>query len=202
MDVLQSFVDEHRLIAQVLAAFEGYVDDAEAQCSVDRADLQRFVSFFQNFAHLHHHDKEEALLFPALVLGGLDWNDEPLARVRAEHDQEHYLMSSLSHSSQQTERWSEDDRLHFVNVAKAFIAFQREHMRAESTSVYPLAYELSEPALLRLSHDVFQFDERVRSGNERMKALADVLVRRYTPPRNSSCVGANPPGSSAIRSAS
>jgi hemerythrin-like domain-containing protein len=202
MDVLQSFVEEHRLIAQVLAAFEAYVDAVEARRSVDRVDLQQFVSFFQDFAHLHHHDKEEALLFPALVQGGLDWNDEPLARVRAEHDQEHYLMSSLSHCARQTEPWSEDDRLHFVNVAKAFVAFQREHMRAESTSVYPRVYELPEPALVRLSHDVFHFDERVRAGNERMKALAELLVRDYTPPRNSSAVGANPPGSSAIRSAS
>jgi len=132
MDALQSLAGEHRLILRTLEAFEVYVGYVEAGTSVDRFDLQRFVAFFQDFADLNHHDKEEALLFPALVEAGLDWTADPLARLRREHDQGHYLMQSLEHSAMQGEAWSEDERQHFLGIAKEFIAFQRGQNRTFS----------------------------------------------------------------------
>ena len=181
MEVLQSFVEEHRLIRQVLDAFDAYVVAVEAPVAADREDLRRFVAFFQNFAHLHHHDKEEALLFPALALAGLDWSGEPLARIRAEHDQEQYLMRSLNDVAQQVESWFGDDRRHFLSIAKTFIAFQRDHMRFENTDVYPHVGKMSESARERLSRDVERFDGNDRASTERFRELAESLVRRYAP---------------------
>ena len=197
MDVLQSFAEEHRLIRQVLDAFEGYAVDVEGPEPADREDLRRFVAFFQNFAHLHHHDKEEALLFPALALAGLDWSGDPLARIRAEHDQEQYLMRSLSHVAQQVESWSGDDRQHFLSVAKTFIAFQRNHMRFENTDVYPHVSRMSESARTRLRRDVERFDANDRASTERFTEIAKSLVRRYAPNQSAeerpSAQGMQPP---------
>jgi hemerythrin-like domain-containing protein len=179
MEILHSFAEEHRLIRAVLDAFEVYVSDVEAGLADDRDDLRRFAEFFQNFAHLHHHDKEETLLFPALVRGGLDWSGEPLARVRAEHDQENYLMRALVHLAHQTDPWAKDDRLHFASVATTFIAFQRDHMRFENTEVYPHAAELSELERTRLERDVRRFDDEVRSSTDRLVALAQRLIWRH-----------------------
>jgi hemerythrin-like domain-containing protein len=181
MDILQSFAEEHRLIRQVLDAFEAYVVRIETAAPANREDLRKFVAFFQNFAHLHHHDKEEALLFPALALAGLDWSGDPLARIRAEHDQEQYLMRSLSHVAQQIETWSGDDRQHFLSVAWTFLSFQRNHMRFESTEVYPHVDEMSEAARTRLSRDVKSFDESDRESTKRFTEIATSLVRRYVP---------------------
>jgi hemerythrin-like domain-containing protein len=190
VETLQTFAEEHRLIRQVLDAFEVYVSDVEGAQPADREDLRRFAAFFRNFAHLHHHDKEEALLFPALVRAGLDWNGEPLARVRAEHDQEHYLMQALTHLAQQTDAWTLDDRLHFVNVAKGFIAFQRSHMQFENAEVYPHAADLSELERVRLAREVPHFDDEVRDSTARFMGLAQELLRRYGP---NSCSTRNSP---------
>jgi hemerythrin-like domain-containing protein len=192
MDALQSLAAEHRVIRLTLDAFEVYVGYIEARVPVDRTDLERFVSFFEEFADGHHHDKEETILLPALVLEGLDWNGEPLARVRREHDQEHYLMRSLSHLAQQAETWSEDDRLRFLSIAKTFMAFQLNHMRFENKEIYPCAETvLSEVSRARLSRDLQRYDEAARASNARLTELAEILMRRYLLNDRSPCQGAN-----------
>lgn len=191
MDALQSLAREHRLILRTLEAFEIYVGYVDATIPVDRFDLQRFVAFFQDFAGLNHHDKEEALLFPALLETGLAWDGEPLARLRREHDQEQYLMQSLEHSAMQGEAWSEDERQHFLNIAKEFIAFQRNHVRFENTEVYPRAERLSETTRARLTRDMERLDDSIRVRNDRLVELAEILTRRYVLNERTPCAGTN-----------
>ena len=106
MDALQSLGRDHRLIARVLDAFETYVGYVEASVPVEHFDLQRFVAIFQDYGGLYHHDKEESLLFPALVASRVDWNGDPLARLRREHDQDHYLLCAHENSGLCGEPWS------------------------------------------------------------------------------------------------
>lgn len=188
MDAMQSLGRDHRMIGRVLDAFDTYVGYVEASIPVERFDLQRFVAFFQDFGDLYHHVKEESLLYPALVTGGVSWNEEPLSRLRTEHDQEHYLLSSLEHSGLCGEAWSEADRLHFLSVAKEFLSFQRSHMRFENAEVFPLADRvLSELARARLNRDMERFDEASHSRTLSSTALGEVLVRRYTLNRPARC---------------
>jgi hemerythrin-like domain-containing protein len=190
MDALQSLAADHRVIRQTLDAFDIYVGYVEARLPVDRFDLPRFVAFFQDFADIYHHDKEEALLLPALVAAGLDWNGEPLARIRREHDREHYLTSSLDHTGPQGDDWSENERRLFLGVAKEFLAFQREHVRFENTEVFPLAERvLSEFARAQLTRDVLRFDAVAGSRKVRAIELAEVLRRRYSLNDRSPCEG-------------
>jgi branched-chain amino acid transport system ATP-binding protein len=192
MDALQSLAADHRLIRRTLEAFELYVGYVEARLTVDRSDLGRFVDFFESYADVYHHGKEEALLFPALVMAGLDWNDDPLARIRREHDQEHYLMRTLAHAGLQNEVWSDDDRRHFLAMAKEFIGFEGDHMRFENLEVFPRAERvLSEHARLRLTRDVERYDETCTSENRRMTELAETLRRRYSLNDFSRCQGAS-----------
>lgn len=191
MDALHSLAKEHRLILQTLDAFEAYVGYVEARIPVDRFDLQRFVAFFQDFAELHHHNKEEALLFPALLETGLDWNGAPLARLRSEHDQEHCLMQSLEHAALQGEAWSDEEGRHFLSIAKSFIAFERSHVRFENAEVYPRAERLSEVTRARLTRDAERFDEAILPRNARLTELAEILIRRYLLNERSPCEGTN-----------
>jgi len=191
MEAMQSLAREHRLILRTLEAFEAYLGYVEATIAVDRFDLHRFVAFFRDFCGLNHHDKEETLLFPALLEVGLGWNLDPLSRLRREHDQEQYLMQSLEHSALQGEAWSADERQHFLNIAKEFIAFQRSHVRFENTEVYPRAERLSETTRARLTRDVERFDDAMRVRNDRLVELSEILTRAYALNERSACEGAN-----------
>jgi hemerythrin-like domain-containing protein len=183
LDALQSLAREHRLIRQTLDAFEVYAGYVEADVPVDPMDLSRFIAFFEGFADLHHHDKEETLLFPALVTAGLDWNGELLARLRREHELERCLMRSLEHTALQCDAWTADDRRNFLSLARGVIAFQRDHMRFETTDVFSRAERvLSKGARERLSRDMHRFDEVAEPGNGLLCALAESLKRRYVRP--------------------
>jgi hemerythrin-like domain-containing protein len=184
LDALQSLTEEHRLIRQTLDAFEVYAGYIEVQVPVDQMDLHRFVAFFEGFADLHHHEKEEALLFPALVEAGLDWNGELLVRLRREHELERCLMRSLKHAAVQRDSWTADDRRNFLNIVKGFIAFQRDHIRFETTDVLSRAERvLSKGARERLSREVRRFDEVADPGNALLCELAEILKRRYVAQR-------------------
>lgn len=100
-------------------------------------------------------------------------------------------MQSLEHSALQGEAWSADERQHFLNIAKEFIAFQRSHVRFENNEVYPRAERLSETTRARLTRDMERFDDAMRVRNDRLVELSEILTRAYTLNERSACEGAN-----------
>jgi hemerythrin-like domain-containing protein len=80
-DPIEELMDEHRTIEQVLAALE-----TAAQRDVPISFYERAVDFITHFADGCHHDKEEALLFPALEAHGVPKGGGPIAVMLHEHD--------------------------------------------------------------------------------------------------------------------
>jgi len=185
MTPIEHLVEEHRMIGHVVDAFAKYVERIEKGLAPPRADLERFVRFFREFADLGHHDKEETLLLPALVQAGMDWDSGPLQRIRRDHDLERYLMRSLRHAALQSEDWSGDDRMHLLAIAQELIAFIRAHAECEETLVFPEAERrLSATVSQRLASDFVRFDaERTKDGAAPMlRALGQALIRTYGDP--------------------
>jgi hemerythrin-like domain-containing protein len=182
MNAIQHLLEEHRMIAHVVDAFEKYVERIEKGPAPPRADLERFVRFFREFIDLGHHDKEETLLLPAVVQAGMAWDSAPLQRIRRDHDLERYLMRSLRHAALQSEDWSGEDRMHLLAIARELIAFARAHAECEELLVFPEA-ERRLPAAVseRLALDFSRFDaERTKDGAAPMlQALGQTLIRTY-----------------------
>jgi hemerythrin-like domain-containing protein len=149
---------------------------------VDRADLERFVTFFREFVDLGHHDKEETILVPALVRHGFHWDDGPVAWMRREHDQERYLMRSLRHAALQKASWSEEARRHWLIVAREFISFLRSHTAREEQQLFPeAARRLPDTAKQALARDFEALDaQRVGDAPPApLRALGAELTSRY-----------------------
>ncbi|KAA0243203.1 MAG: hemerythrin, partial [Candidatus Brocadia sp. AMX2] len=68
---IQMLEDEHLIIAKVISAVPVLADRLEAGRVVDIKTLHGVIEFLQTFADKCHHDKEEDLLFPALVNKGI-----------------------------------------------------------------------------------------------------------------------------------
>ncbi len=131
-------IDEHRTIARMLDVLRALAERVEAGQKVEHEDLRTTVVFFRDFVDLGHHEKEESVLIPELSRAGVDWNAEPLAKIRADHNQERYLVRSLRHSSLQETDWSKDDQQHFVSIANQLVDLQRAHLAREATHLIPL----------------------------------------------------------------
>lgn len=186
MNPFQLLGDEHRLIARVADAFEYLVSEARSGRDVDRRDLDAFILFFREYCDLGHHDKEETLLFPAMVRSGSRWEDGPVYELRREHEQERWLLRSLRYSALQEGPWSDEGLRHFVSIAEEFVVFLRAHMQHENEVLFPAAaLQLSAEVQSKLAEDMERFDQaRTRDGEaQTLAALADRLVAQYRGPR-------------------
>ncbi len=182
MDAFEHLMKEHQLIRRVLDAFDQYVQRVDGGGRLERTDLERFVLFFREYVDLGHHDKEETILFPALVRNGLHWDDGPVARVRRDHDQERYLMRSLRHAALQVGDWSDDGRRHFVAVARELIGFQRDHIELEERTLFPEAKRrLPAAASAQVAEEFARVDAQRGGDAESAKLveLASALTASY-----------------------
>jgi hemerythrin-like domain-containing protein len=182
MNAFEQLIEEHRLIAQVLDAFEQYVTRVASGEALERADLERFVLFFREYVDLGHHDKEETILMPALVHNGFHWDDGPVLKMRTDHDQERYLQRSLRDAALQIGDWSDEGRRRFVAMARELIEFQRAHIALEERTIFPEARRRI-PARVaeQIGHEFARLDS-IRVGDATkasLGALAKTLVAAY-----------------------
>jgi hemerythrin-like domain-containing protein len=179
---LESLSREHQLIARTLTALEAFTEKLEESAPVDLADLTRFVAFFADYAEASHHVKEEDVLLPAMAKAGFDWDSGPVARIRADHDQERYLVRVLNQAAQQDSAWTEEARRHAIASLRAFIDYQRRHIEREETMLYPAAAErLTPKQLAEVDAQLKHFDQdRVGDAElARLHAMAQELVQKY-----------------------
>jgi hemerythrin-like domain-containing protein len=185
MPALESLKDEHAIIRRALDALGVYAKRLEEAPSTEVADLGRFAAFFETFAELWHHGKEEEILLPALLGCGFAWDTGPVARVRDEHDHENYLSRVLAQAAAQEGAWSGEDRRHALATIRSFIDFERGHMEREELVLYKAATaRLSAQVISDLERRFRELeDQTFGSGTyEHVRDDAEVLFRRYLGP--------------------
>jgi len=162
----ENLFQEHRLIERVLRSFQAFVHGFASREQLDRCEFGRFVTFFREFADLHHHEKEETLIMPALVEAGVPWDQGVLAELRRQHEYERQLLQRLRHLALRNGDWSAHDRHRIQEVVRQFSEFMHEHVRLEDDQLEPLVRtRLTESKQRSLGSKLQQFDEsRMRSG--------------------------------------
>ena len=165
---------EHPIILGVVDALSKFVDDLEAGAVDNRGELGRIMTFFREYAELYHHEKEESILWPALVHAGLRWDNGLIADVRKDHEVEWSMLQSLRQASLQTTEWSIVDRRQVVDVCRRFIVFMREHVRKENETLHPLINEKMDGASRAvLNENLERFDARLLASGE-LQILTDL----------------------------
>lgn len=136
MKLIDTFQEEHVLIDQVLGSLRTYVDGLMAGTAAPE-DGGRFAAFFAEFAGHFHHDREERVLFDALVTEAeLPRDRGPVHALMREHaEMEAWLCEMtplLEHRLQ-----SEDDRVRLRAVATRYSHALWRHIDAENSVLYP-----------------------------------------------------------------
>jgi hemerythrin-like domain-containing protein len=182
MNPIETLMNEHRTIEQVLDALGAFVDDIRRNATTEKRELGRFVKFLREFADAGHHGKEETILFQAMVEAGFPQEDGPIGAMLADHDQGRGLVGILNERAEQPAAWSDDDRNQISEVADDFSNMLRSHIQKEDEILYPIAEShLTSEAFERVSEACAQFEaSRAASGEkQRLQALAEELVGRY-----------------------
>lgn len=136
MKLIDTLQDEHVLIDRVLGSFRAYVGRL-VDGTADTADGRRFGAFFTEFAGHFHHDREERVLFDALV-------------TEAELPRDRGPVRALAHQHAEMEAWlcemtpllehrpqSGDDRVRLQTLATRYSQALWRHIDAENSVLFP-----------------------------------------------------------------
>lgn len=184
VDLVDNLLEEHRLIKNVVAAFEVYVDSVDRRKDVQQHDLFRFVTFFSDFADGIHHAKEEAVLFPALARCGFAAEAGPLTLVRKQHSRERLLYAELKRAATDQHAWTNSRIGELVRTARTLIDFERQHVEEEDSRLLPAArakLALEDASILRKSLEQFDRIHSLGGYADYLRRLADELTATYVP---------------------
>ncbi len=183
-DAIETLMQEHRVIEQVLGALATCVAQLKQGEPVPRARLGEFAAFFRNFADRCHHGKEEDLLFEAMTHHGFSRQAGPLAVMLAEHDEGRRCVRDLARLGEGDGELSPAERDAAVAAASTFIALLTAHIQKEDQILYPMARQhLPADVTEALAHRFEEFEAQVMGSgeHERFHKLAQTLSATFPP---------------------
>lgn len=188
MQLLDDLRREHDLIDRVLGSLRAFVSIRLAGQG-DPADGARFLAFFRHYAGTFHHDKEEAVLFRALVeKAELPETRGPVAALAGEHRRMGGLLEAMA-GLLEGPLAAEADRTRLQELAIDYSWSLWRHIDAENSVLFPEGEER-----LRRVH-VRELPSRSMTGLEREAREAGLaLLEAYPPladptaPRGDGCI--------------
>jgi hemerythrin-like domain-containing protein len=175
MKLLDTLQDEHALIDRMLGCLRAYVAGL-VDGSADPADGRRFAAFFTEFAGHFHHDREERVLFRALVTEAeLPADRGPVAALAREHAELAAWLRDMRPMLEQGPQ-TRDDAARLSALATRYSRALWRHIDAENSVLYPQSAQ----RLLRCG--IRELADRPMSEAEAAaRAGAAALPDRYPP---------------------
>jgi hemerythrin-like domain-containing protein len=158
-DPIEILMEEHRLIERVLDAL-----DAKADAPA------RFAEFFREFADDQHHQKEEGILFLAMLDAGFPHEQGPIAVMLADHERGRELIAELAAA----DGWTPEVEA----AARNYSALMRQHIQKEDRILYPMARRVLGRDLGRVGAACAESVRANAAAEDRLRALAAELISR------------------------
>ena len=157
--------EEHRVIGRALDAIDAVAERLAADERVPEGLWAALLDWLRRFADIRHHEKEEQLLFPALLRAGLPREGGPIAVMLDEHEGGRALVTSMAAGSPREQ----------AACARDFTSLLREHIRKEDRVLFPLAEALLDTDTLEQLRREFERADEERSGAQTIAAAEIVL---------------------------
>ena len=175
MKATSILMEEHRYILRCLEVISEMADCVANGEVVDDRDVDCALEFLRAFGDRHHQEKEEAILFPALMKASHDEEHACICQITFEHNQQRSLLEGIEEALR-THKGND-----FVYYARRLAELVRDHIRCEEQEVFSRADRiLSAEDDDRIARELAAYDsphltERLR---ELLKRLV-VLEFRY-----------------------
>ena len=178
MKATEILMEEHRVIERVLTALER----ASTRLYKGQEVYLRFFTgttvFIKNFADGYHHQKEEGILFPAMIENGLSKETGPIAVMLAEHDEGRHLTHKMRQALERLQTTDDASRSELVQNALSYVKLLRQHIYKEDNILFPMADKVIPVDQQQQILDAFMLVERDETGesvHEKYLGLAERL---------------------------
>jgi hemerythrin-like domain-containing protein len=163
-------MEEHRYILRSLDVICEMANRVANGEEADDRDVDCILQFLQAFGDDHHQEKEEAILFPALLKASNAQEHECLCQITFEHNQQRSLLEGIEDALRS--RKGKD----FVYYARRLAELVRAHIQSEDDDVFRRADAiLSAEEDERIAKELAAYDSPHRA--ERLRELLKRLVR-------------------------
>jgi hemerythrin-like domain-containing protein len=173
----QVLMDEHRVIERVLTALER----ASTRLNNGQDVYLRFfagtIVFIKNFADGCHHQKEEGILFPAMIENGLSREAGPVAVMLAEHEEGRRLTQKIRQSLERYQGGDDSARKELANNSLAYTKLLRQHIHKEDNILFPMADKLIPSEQQQQISEAFKLLEHDETGEDVHEKYLGLAVR-------------------------
>lgn len=180
MKATEVLMEEHRVIERVLNALE------RASNRLSRGQdvyLRFFIGttvFMKGFIDACHHNKEEGVLFPAMVEKGLSKETGPVAVMLADHETGRELSQKMRLAAERLQAGDVRSRDALVMTATSYVSHLRQHIYKEDNILFPLAEKVIPFDQQQQILEGFSYFERDATGenmHEKYYGLAERLEK-------------------------
>jgi hemerythrin-like domain-containing protein len=164
MRCTEILMEEHDLILtglDVLGAVSRRLAQGEPP---PHATIDELLDFFRDFADLHHHAKEEGLLFPAMEAAGLPHDAGPVGIMLQEHAQGRQLVGVMREALAQLDS-STEARRRFIDASTWYRDHLAQHIQKENQVLFRLAEQVLSPEEGRQLDEAFEQHAAARAGD-------------------------------------
>ena len=175
MNLIDTLQEEHLLIDQMLGSLRTYVEELIGG-TADPKDGRRFSAFFTGFAGDFHHDREEGVLFEALVEEAeLPRDRGPVHALVHEHAEMGEWLREMAPLLERKPQ-SENECIQLRALATRYSQTLWRHIDAENSVLYPESTE----RLRR--YGIHELPDRPMNDAETAAyGYAEALLARYAP---------------------
>jgi hemerythrin-like domain-containing protein len=179
MNPIELLRAEHRAIQRVLDLVDRAREEAQSRpgAPVHAVLFQRAADFFITWVDGTHQAKE-ALLYRAMVHGGLPLGGALLDRIEGEHAMGHEMAAEWRAIATRAVAQGGKDADALLAAARSCVRLLREHSEEEERLVFPVAQRLLAPAVLDSLRSQFA---RIEATHGSLVDAAQALERTFTP---------------------
>lgn len=210
---VDALIAEHRLIAAVLGSMEMIAHAIEGGAAPDVRAARAALRFMTEFADGLHHEKEEAILFPALGRLGVCATNQPFVMMCHEHEVGRAHVRRMAKFLDVLEHGASDGvaretaAIEFAREAKSFAALLRHHIARENDELFPMIRASLGSADVAALAAAFERTEREDFGvdaRERAVEAAERLIAAwpYEPPEGAPSEESSPAPAASSAAAS
>ncbi len=168
--------DEHRSIERMLILLENAASRLHRGEDVHPDVFRNGIRFIREFADGCHHQKEEKLLFPAMVQKGFSQESGPIGVMLHEHDLGRQEVAAMNAALERFAKGDPAGRPALVKHTQSFIGLLRSHIMKEDNILFAMADQhLSTDEAAALLKD-FQAEEAKSAACSTKQQLIELLA--------------------------
>ncbi len=184
MNSIELMVDEHRYIVRMLKVVRKACFNILNGEEIDYEDFDKMIDFIKNYADVHHHGKEEKILFTEMIdqLGKMGTNLITHGML-VEHDLGRLYISELKEALTRVKSGEDESKLDVIANAIGYANHLARHIAKEDQLIYPYASgNLKAETLQSIDERVDQFEKEAEEKQiqEHYKKILEELENKLS----------------------